>query len=33
MLRFSYLTILSKFKGKSEDPRPEAEEKIMRVSK
>jgi hypothetical protein len=33
MLRFSYLTILSKFKGKAKDLRPETEERRVTVSK
>jgi hypothetical protein len=33
ILRFSYLTILLKFKSKAEYPRPEAEETIVAVSK
>jgi hypothetical protein len=33
ILRFSYLTIFSKFKGKTKDPKPEAEERIVTVSK
>jgi len=33
MLSFSYLTILLKFKRKTEDPKPEVEERIVTVSK